>query len=374
MRIIYDFADTSLFSLLSYFNFYNKITFDFGIFNFFNYSNLVLANLLSVIFLENLNIFMQYISLNQILTIDLISSWISVLLVLDQNTMFWFLSTELVFNMMLFNYSELVYSFNLVYIISWFYLFVIFYIFILLYIILMNSSFTSSIYLIYWINFITLYIYLWIYGSIDKIESSEESYCLFILWPWCVFLIFTHLFSIDNHTYIFGFAEWALPVLYGLVLLVEHFWTFGTYILVYLLGLRGRSSFIITLIEDIVSIVIMFARVILQAIRGIIVGMFHFICREALLNMTHWWEYDEWFAHSQSFETMSISFSYDIILVLMDFFFAAGSLVIVMAIMFLQLIFLIVSVWLFCKCWFISWQSFNINYFIVKSNNYHFKY
>jgi hypothetical protein len=28
-----------------------------------------------------------------------------------------------------------------------------------------------------------------------------------------------------------------------------------------------------------------------------------------------------------------------------------------MAIMFLQLIFLIVSVWLFCKCWFISWPS-----------------
>jgi hypothetical protein len=29
--------------------------------------------------------------------------------------------------------------------------------------------------------------------------------------------------------------------------------------------------------------------------------------------------------------------------------------------MFLQLIFLIVSVWLFCKCWFISWKRQNIS-------------
>ena len=35
---------------------------------------------------------------------------------------------------------------------------------------------------------------------------------------------------------------------------------------------------------------------------------------------------------------------------LADFGLAAGSLVVVTAIMFLQLIFLIVSVWLFCKC------------------------
>ena len=36
-------------------------------------------------------------------------------------------------------------------------------------------------------------------------------------------------------------------------------------------------------------------------------------------------------------------------------FLAAGSTVLITAIMFLQLIFLIISVWLFCKCWYISW-------------------
>jgi hypothetical protein len=54
------------------------------------------------------------------------------------------------------------------------------------------------------------------------------------------------------------------------------------------MGARGRKSFIITLLEDIVAIAIMVARVVLQSIRGVIVGMFHFICREALLNMTKW--------------------------------------------------------------------------------------
>jgi hypothetical protein len=38
--------------------------------------------------------------------------------------------------------------------------------------------------------------------------------------------------------------------------------------------------------EDFVAMLIMIVRVLLQSIRGVIVGMFHFICREALLNMT----------------------------------------------------------------------------------------
>jgi hypothetical protein len=46
-------------------------------------------------------------------------------------------------------------------------------------------------------------------------------------------------------------------------------------------------------------------------------------------------------------------------------------LVIVMAIMFLQLIFLIVSVWLFCKCWFISWSSDNTN--VIIKNKFYLK-
>jgi len=239
------------------------------------------------------------------------------------------------------------------------YLFLSLYLFYIIFKILIELGSITGHHNLFWNNFINLYLYSWIYGGEDKVESIEEIICLCILWPWCVFLIFTHLFSFDNHSFIFGFAEWGLPVLYGLILLTEHFWTFGTYILVYLMGTRGRKSFILTFIEDVVAIAIMIARVVLQSIRGVIVGMFHFICREALLNMTKWWNNEFWFNHGMGAELDSLAGVKDIIGVIADFSLAAGSLVIVMAIMFLQLIFLIVSVWLFCKCWFISWPADN---------------
>ena len=77
--------------------------------------------------------------------------------------------------------------------------------------------------------------------------------------------------------------------MYGYILLLEHVWIFGTYIGVYLMGVRARKSIIINLIEDLIAMTIMIARVSLQMVRGIIVGMFHLICREALLNMNRWW-------------------------------------------------------------------------------------
>jgi hypothetical protein len=91
-----------------------------------------------------------------------------------------------------------------------------------------------------------------------------------------------------NHNILFSFAEWGLPIIYGLFLLIEHCWAFGVYILVYLVGARGRKSFIVILLEDIVALLILIVRVLLQSIRGLIVGMFHFICREALLNLSSW--------------------------------------------------------------------------------------
>lgn len=96
------------------------------------------------------------------------------------------------------------------------------------------------------------------------------------------------------------------------------------------------------------ALTIMVVRVLLQAIRGVIVGMFHFICREALLNMTRWASVDA--AAGGAGAAPEAASSLDITLALADFGLAAGSLVVVTAIMFLQLIFLMVSVWLFCKC------------------------
>ena len=235
---------------------------------------------------------------------------------------------------------------------------------------LMTTIYLSTLYLRYlvdnmsygessrahWHAFFDLYIFSWAYGGESKMESTEELLCLLVLWPWCVFIIASHLMGATNHSVIFGFAEWGLPVTYGLLLLLEHLWTFGIYIFVYLVGIRGRKSFILTMIEDFVAMLIMVVRVLLQSIRGVIVGMFHFICREALLNMTKWWSIDFKFNHQLGLACTDDSFSLDLIAVLTDFALAAGSLVVVTAIMFLQLIFLIVSVWLFCKCWFISWS------------------
>jgi len=204
-------------------------------------------------------------------------------------------------------------------------------------------------------NFLELQVFAWIYGGDNKVESTEELLCLLVLWPWCVFIIGSHLFSGADHAVMFGFAEWGLPIIYGLLLLVEHFWTFGAYIFVYLVGIRGRCSLVINMFEDFVAMLIMVVRVLLQSIRGVIVGMFHFICREALLNMTRWWSVDIALSHQSGAVQAGDSFSLDVLTVLADFGLATGSLVVVTAIMFLQLVFLIVSVWLFCKCWFISW-------------------
>lgn len=199
-------------------------------------------------------------------------------------------------------------------------------------------------------NFLELQLFAWVYGGDNKVESIEELLCLLILWPWCVFIIGSHLFSSADHSVMFGFAEWGLPIIYGLLLLIEHFWTFGVYIFVYLVGVRGRRSFVVNMFEDFVAMLIMVVRVLLQSIRGVIVGMFHFICREALLNMTRWWSADFALSHQLGSVQSGDAFSLDVLTVLADFGLAAGSLVVVTAIMFLQLIFLIVSVWLFCKC------------------------
>ena len=122
------------------------------------------------------------------------------------------------------------------------------------------------------------------------------------------------------------------------------------YIFVYLVGVRGRRSFVVNMFEEFVAMLIMVVRVLLQSIRGVIVGMFHFICREALLNMARWWSSDFAFNHQLGSVQSGDALSLDVLVMLADFGLAAGSLVVVTAIMFLQLIFLIVSVWLFCKC------------------------
>lgn len=211
-----------------------------------------------------------------------------------------------------------------------------------------------------WGQFITSYIYIWINNSFWRVESSEDIICLIVLWPWCIFLIFTHLFCTSDYICMLGFAEWGLPVFYGLILLVEHMWLFGGHLVIYLMGVRGRRNLLATFVEDMIAFIIMISRVVLQSVRGIIVGMFHFICRESLLNMTRWWNHTFIFGVTEGDEISKMACWYDWLVLIIDIFAAAIGLILVIAIMFLQITFLVISVWLFCKCWFLSYSNINI--------------
>ena len=197
----------------------------------------------------------------------------------------------------------------------------------------------------------------WLQSSVDKLESTEEALSLIILWPWCVFIITTHLMALANYDALFVFAEWGLPVIYGLIMLLEHWWAFGVYLLVYLNGARGRKLIILTALEDIVTLSILIARVLLQAVRGLIVGMFHFICREMIWNMPAYWTHIAVPAATTAYTDENVSSIYYYQHLLFDCILTGGSFIIITAIMFLQLIFLLVSIWLFCKCWFTSWHK-----------------
>lgn len=189
---------------------------------------------------------------------------------------------------------------------------------------------------------------------LNKYETSEEAICMVVLWPWCFLLVFTHVFLIDNNEIIFIFVEWGLPVVYGFLLLIEHLWNFGSHFFIYLNGGRGRRSFLLTVIEDILTFFIVIIRVSLQVVRGLLCGFFHNFFREVtdtLTNNFHMYTfYSDW---SIPFFRSSYFFV-DFIDMCGRWYFIGFGLLFVYAILFLQLLFLIIAVWLFCRCWFIS--------------------
>jgi hypothetical protein len=134
------------------------------------------------------------------------------------------------------------------------------------------------------------FILLWVNFASIKFESYEEALCIIILWPWCIFLVFTHIFSIENNEVFFIFVEWGLPVVYGYLILIESIWLFGVYFLVYLNGGRGRKFLLVTLVEDLIAFIILLARVTLQVVRGIICGLYHDFFKELTEYIIDTWE------------------------------------------------------------------------------------
>jgi hypothetical protein len=213
-----------------------------------------------------------------------------------------------------------------------------------------------------WINFVSL-----------KFESYDEALCVIIIWPWCVFLIFTHIFAFDNNESFFIFIEWGLPVIYGYLLLSEHIWNFGQYFFVYLNGSKGRRLLTITLIEDLVSFIIILSRVSLQVVRGLICGFFHDFFREMSEYL-----FDTWFLYYEFISNttpQSLFVKKDLFLFFVDVYIIAFTLLFIYAILFLQLLFLVIAVWIFCRCWFISSvtnSTSNHKNFDIKFSNVNF--
>jgi len=279
---------------------------------------------------------------------------------------------QLIFNCVL-NFSEVnflsqIVSFNkfifiiLLFFISIMKILFLFLFFLMLFLKLINNyasvlEFNRSIFAMMYESFVLF----WINLAYIKFESYEEALCSIILWPWCIFLVLTHLVTLENNEIFFIFIEWGLPVMYGYMLIIEHIWLFGSHFLIYLNGARGRRSLIITIIEDIISFFILIARVSLQMIRGIICGFYHDFFREITEYIVDSWEtyailstWDMPFYSSRPFNNFLFFF--------INWYLIALTLLFIYLILFLQLLFLLIAVWLFARCWFMSKKKQPYNY------------
>ena len=197
----------------------------------------------------------------------------------------------------------------------------------------------------------------------EKFESIEEGFLFIKFIPFFIFLFFIHLFYIDNLSYYLIFLEWSLPVLFGILIIIESLWLFSSYIFIYLNGSSNRKIFIITLTEDVINLSILIARILLQMVRGIICGLYHDFFREISMILIFKMQLIN---HQMLFFTAPYNIFYMMYTVNMYFIiFLIISFTVFL--MFLQILFLFLAVWLFCKCWFksIFYQS---KLYIIKNN------
>lgn len=211
--------------------------------------------------------------------------------------------------------------------------------------------FKSKFYNYNFISFYKNFINLWVSFTGIKFESFEETFCVIVLWPWCIFLVFTHVFFLENNEVFFVFMEWGLPVIIGFMIILESLWVFGCHIFIYLTGSRGRRFFFIVIIEDLVAFSILLSRVTLQIVRGIICAFYHDFFRDIFELITYLWDDIFVFSDIGLFEEgLLLRF----LIFFVDIYFMSMMLFFVYFILFLQLLFLLIAVWLFCRCWFIS--------------------
>ena len=238
------------------------------------------------------------------------------------------------------------------------------YFIILFFVLTIKFCFEKFTILLKYINNINLFleknILIWINFFFITFESYEETLCIFIFWPWCIFLIFTHIFQWDNLEIYFIFIEWGLPIIYGYCLLWEYIYLFGAFFFLYLNGSHVKKFFFINILEDIWTFIIFLARITMQAIRGLICGFFHDCFRELseILLISSFHIYKSIYFFKNLFPNyLFLIFNYTISLYLFSIILFG-----VYFILFLQLFFLILMIWLFARCWFISYSRVKENF------------
>lgn len=201
---------------------------------------------------------------------------------------------------------------------------------------------------------------MWIKFFSEKLESFEEAYLTFKFLPFFIFIFFSHLFFLENFINIITFIEWNLPVVFGILLIFESIWLFGSHIFIYLNGSKTRNFFFFTMFEDLINLFILITRIILQLVRGLICSFYHDFLREISINFFGKMQ-DYFFLWNNLFNFNIINSYWIIVLFFFKFLFFIFILTFAVVLMFLQALFLFLAVWLFCKCWFISINYFNIN-------------
>ncbi len=208
-------------------------------------------------------------------------------------------------------------------------------------------------------SFFNNLVIIWFKFLSEKLESLEEVFLCFKFLPFFIFIFFTHFFYFNNFLSFFIFIEWIAPVLFGLIIITESIWLFSSYIFIYLNGSKGRKILLVSLVEDIIGLLILMVRIILQLIRGIICSLYHDFFKEIVIlyliklqKILFIWNFFFFFKLNIIYFLLLFLFKILFIIILSTF---------LVVLMFLQALFLFLAVWLFCKCWFKSVYNQRIN-------------
>ena len=220
----------------------------------------------------------------------------------------------------IFNY----YAFSLLHFLATNYF--IYEIFLIMYVLFLLFGFTKDFWksylktsnlLIYYKKFLLV----WTSVTGIKFESYEETLCVIVIWPWCIFLIFTHVLYLEDNEIFFIFIEWGTPVLLGLMFLVEFAWIVTCHCLMYLVGSgeNTRKSIILVFVDDLMAFFILLSRVCLQFVRGLVCSLYHDFFREIYEILTYKWDVSYFFIDFYEVTT-NPNFLIRVLFILMEFY------------------------------------------------------